>query len=401
MSALKAGTAIITATSSNGKTATCAVTVTAKTPEIIEVTSITLDKTELSLTEGETATLTATITPENATDKTVTWTSSDATVAIVDATGKVTALKAGTATITATSVNGKTATCTVIVTAKTPEIIEVTSITLDKTELSLTEGETATLTATITPADATDKIVTWTTSDKKVATVDPEGNVTGIKEGTATITATSANGKTASCFVKVIERPLTPKQLLRKGNGTTCTFIVMMDMTDSELEALGYRYVFGYNDAQGNATVIAETDLRYCHTAPEIYNDPSNDFWVFTVLEKDGMLLNSNLRHLDGSEEVCFDASIYGYGTKGNESSVVAVLGYNDWIKVTPSTLIISTDDSEKGKIAIYSLTGAMVYCNEFQGNEEIELSRFSKGAYMVAVSCGGKMMTKKIIVRK
>ncbi|MDE6523115.1 MAG: Ig-like domain-containing protein, partial [Muribaculaceae bacterium] len=164
------------------------------------VESIAISNTELSLTEGDTATLTATIAPENATDKTVTWTSSDEAVATVSAEGVVTAVKAGTATITVASSNGKIATCKVTVAAK---IIEVTGITLSNTNLSLTEGETATLTATIAPENATDKSVTWTSSDASIATVSDKGVVTAVKTGTATITATSANGKTATCTVTV------------------------------------------------------------------------------------------------------------------------------------------------------------------------------------------------------
>ncbi|MDE6522521.1 MAG: Ig-like domain-containing protein, partial [Muribaculaceae bacterium] len=197
VTAIKAGTATITVASSNGKTATCKVTVAAN---VIEVIGITLSNTNLSLTEGETATLTATIAPENATDKSVTWTSSDEAVASVSDKGVVTAVKAGTATITATSANGKTATCTVTVAAN---IISVESIAISKTEISLTEGDTATLTATIAPENATDKTVSWTSSDEAVATVSADGVVTAVKAGTATITVASSNGKTATCKVTV------------------------------------------------------------------------------------------------------------------------------------------------------------------------------------------------------
>ena len=116
VTAKKAGTAVITATSSNGKTAGCTVTVKQKE---IAITGISLNKSTTSLTEGESETLTATITPSNATgDKTVKWSSSNEAVAAVDSNGKVTAKKAGTAVITATSSNGKNAGCTVTVKQK-------------------------------------------------------------------------------------------------------------------------------------------------------------------------------------------------------------------------------------------------------------------------------------------
>ena len=172
------------------KTATCQVTVLAT-----EVTSVTLDKTTASLKAGESVTLTATVNPDDATDKTVTWSSSDQTVATVS-NGVVTAKKGGTATITAKA-GSKTATCQIIVVAT-----EVTSVTLNKTTASLRAGETVTLTATVNPSDATDKTVTWTSSDQTVATVS-NGVVTAKKGGTATITA-KAGSKTATCQITVV-----------------------------------------------------------------------------------------------------------------------------------------------------------------------------------------------------
>ena len=192
--AVKVGTATITA-KAGGKTATCAVTVAAT-----QVTSITLDKTTASLRAGESVTLTATVKPDDATDKTVTWSTSDASVATVT-NGVVVAVKVGTATITARA-SDKTATCTITVVAT-----QVTSVTLDKTSASLKAGETVTLTATVKPDDATDKTVTWSTSDASVATVS-NGVVIANKVGSATITA-KAGDKTATCAITVVATPVT------------------------------------------------------------------------------------------------------------------------------------------------------------------------------------------------
>ena len=218
VTAKKAGTAVITATSSNGKTAGCTVTVKQKE---IAITGISLNKSTTSLTEGESETLTATITPSNATgDKTVKWSSSNEAVATVDSNGKVTAKKAGTAVITATSSNGKTAGCTVTVKQKE---IAITGISLNKSTTSLTEGESETLTATITPSNATgDKTVKWSSSNEAVATVDSNGKVTAKKAGTAVITATSSNGKTAGCTVTVKQKDTYTG--LRDVNGTLTYF---------------------------------------------------------------------------------------------------------------------------------------------------------------------------------
>ena len=166
----------------------------------IVVTSVTLDKTELALTVGDAAVqLKATVAPDNATDKTVTWSIDKTSVATVDATGKVTAVAEGTATITAKA-GDKTATCKVTVKAA---VVAVTSVKLDKTELALTVGDAAAqLTATVAPDNATDKTVTWSIDKTSVATVDATGKVTAVAEGEATITA-KAGDKTATCKVTV------------------------------------------------------------------------------------------------------------------------------------------------------------------------------------------------------
>lgn len=189
VSAVKEGTATITA-SAGGKSATCSVKVSSK---IVAVTSITLDKTSLSMKVGETETITAIVSPDNATDKTVEWGSSDVAVATV-ADGIITAKKSGEATITAKS-GSCIAECKVTIT------VSVESVTLDKTSLSLAIGESATLTATVKPDDATDKTVAWSSSDESVAKVD-NGKVTAVKSGKATVTA-KCGVKTAECAVTV------------------------------------------------------------------------------------------------------------------------------------------------------------------------------------------------------
>ena len=190
-----------------------------------KVTGVSLDKTSLNLNPGKEGTLTATITPSNATNQNVTWESSDTKVATVD-NGLVTAVAEGTATITVTTADGgKTATCEVTVTqpAKTP----VTSVTLDKTSLTLDVGGSDTLAVTVKPDNATNKAVTWSTSNKNVATVN-NGVVTAVGAGTATITAAASDGsgKTATCEVTVNgpvlpPQPSDPAPSQPEGSGST------------------------------------------------------------------------------------------------------------------------------------------------------------------------------------
>ena len=201
ITAKSVGTAVITATSSNGKTADCTVTVSKKE---IPITEVHLDKSSATLTEGDSTTLVATVLPENTTDgKSIKWSSSNVAVATVDLMGKVTAKSAGTAIITATSENGKTASCTITVNKKDTNIT-ITEVRLNKSTETLTEGDTTTLTATVLPENTTyGKSVKWSSSNVAVATVDLMGKVTAKSAGTAVITATSENGKTASCTVTV------------------------------------------------------------------------------------------------------------------------------------------------------------------------------------------------------
>ena len=178
------------------------------TVAIKPVTGISLDQTTLSLDQGATATLTATVEPADAGDKTVTWTSSKESVATVNANGVVTAVGAGSATITAKAGEFE-ATCAVTVTGAN---VPVTGITLDKSAFYngsyVMEGNSAALTATVTPDYATDKTVTWTSSDESVATVDANGVVNALKAGSVTITAASGD-VSATCTITVIDNPFT------------------------------------------------------------------------------------------------------------------------------------------------------------------------------------------------
>ncbi|MBP5484004.1 MAG: Ig-like domain-containing protein [Bacteroidales bacterium] len=192
VSAIKEGVAVITARAGQ-MSATCEVTVQ---KYVVDPTSITLNTTSLALEKGQAETLTATVLPEDTTDKTVIWSSSNAAVASVDKNGKVTAIAGGSAVITVTTVNDITAQCQVTVT------VPVTSVTLSQTSLSLLEGRTAKLEATVLPEDATEKTVTWTSAIPSVATVSADGTVTAVSAGKVNITAKSGN-VSAVCEVTV------------------------------------------------------------------------------------------------------------------------------------------------------------------------------------------------------
>ena len=165
--------------------------------------AITLNQTSVEISQNDTITLNAIVSPTNATNKTITWTSSNESVATV-AGGVITGVSKGSANIiaTVTGKDGKSITATCLVTVS-DSIIPVESVSIAKGNYTVEAGATlsAPLTVTVLPADATNKSVIWSSSNESVATVDQNGNVKGIAAGTVTITATSHNAK--SDFVNV------------------------------------------------------------------------------------------------------------------------------------------------------------------------------------------------------
>ena len=203
---VKYGTATITCTSSTGLSATCKVT----------VGGVVLDKTVAYVKKSKTVTLTPTIYPTTLTDKSVTWKSSDETVATVSTAGKVKGIKYGTATITCTSnATGLSTTCKVT----------VGNVTLSKSAVAIKKGKSLTLTAKVYPSTLTDKSVKWESSNTKYATVSSDGKVTGVKVGTATITCTSvATGLSTTCKVTIGAVTLDQKTVaIKKGKTVTLT----------------------------------------------------------------------------------------------------------------------------------------------------------------------------------
>jgi len=232
-----AGQTTIKVKSSNGKVARCIVTVK-DAGQIIPIKSVTLDYESANLEVDETLKLTATINPENTTEsKTLTWESSDSDIVSVDNNGVVTAKKEGDAIITVTTSNNLKDTSAIHVGKR---VVEITGVQLNKSTVTLTEGNEETLIATILPADTTmEKALTWFSDNNAVAMVDQQGKVTAVAAGKATITVTTINNKTATCEVTVKKQEVpiesvilnTDKAVLRAGYTITLTATINPENT--------------------------------------------------------------------------------------------------------------------------------------------------------------------------
>lgn len=204
VTAVAAGTAVIGAKANDGSgvEALCSITVE---PKVYLVATITLSNTEATILEGETLQLSATVSPDNATNPSLTWTSSNAEVATVDESGVVTAVSAGESVITVKANDGSEVQATCQITVE-KAIVLVNEIVLNVTEKTLNVGDSLQLTATVSPADASDPTFSWSTSDSLVAIVDADGLVTALTPGEVVITATAndASGISASCTLTIL-----------------------------------------------------------------------------------------------------------------------------------------------------------------------------------------------------
>ena len=237
------GNAVITVkTNDGGYTDTCSITVTG--PPTVPVTSVSLSSTYMEMHVGGARTLEATVHPSDATDQSVSWKSSNPSVAKVDQHGKVTAVSAGSATVTVTTHDGsKTATCNVNVVS---ESVPATNIKLSKTTATLYEGESIRITAALTPSNSTDTVA-WKSSNTGVATVDQDGNVKAVSKGTATISASTGGGYVkANCIVTVKEsdKPVTGISLssssLTLSAGGTSKLIPTLYPSDAGLKEVDW-----------------------------------------------------------------------------------------------------------------------------------------------------------------
>ena len=227
-------------------------------------TSISLNKTSATVTEGNTLQLTATVLPTNATNSTVTWKSSNTSVATVNSSGLVTAKSAGSATITATTSDGTNLSATCALTVQ-QNIIYASSISLNKTSATETEGNTLQLTATVLPSNATNKTVTWSTNNSSVANVNSNGVVTAISPGTATITARTTDGTNLSAYCSITVKQNSQGNIISFADTTVKALCVQNWDTngDGELSKDEAAAVTSLNDVFKGKRITSFDELQY------------------------------------------------------------------------------------------------------------------------------------------
>lgn len=251
--ALKDGVATITVKTKDGDfTDSCEVTVgNGGVPQTVKVTYVDITNNSLFLNAGETTQLNVVVKPDNATNKKVEYSTTNANVATVDANGLVKAVGEGRAYIYAKSADGPSDSVYVYVrksvTPQPPKEVKVTNVSVNRRYLTLEEGENYTLTATVSPADATNKTVNYSSSDSRVATVDANGNITAVKAGSAYIYAKSVDGPYAYSYVTVKEKaaPQPPAEV-KVTNITLDTRYLRLDA--------GKKYELNYTVYPYNAT---------------------------------------------------------------------------------------------------------------------------------------------------
>ena len=354
---LKEGTTTITAKTHNGKTATAKVTVMKK---VIEPYSVSIDKQSATISVGGRVTLLASITPYNATNKTITWSSSDNSIATVN-NGTITGVKAGTVNITAKTSNGKTATTKVTV---SKEAINVTSITLNETNLTLGAGSTSTLKVTYSPSNATNQSVTWSSSNTSVATVSNAGVVKGIKGGKATIIAKTSNGVTATCNVEVTKSNDVIKIYARtssySGNQISATI-----SANSPIKSITY---------YSNANCTTKTNISNANTeggppkepgtyyvivetsGNANYNPTTSSCTLAVTINKKKAIITCANKTYNGRQQIiatCTGGTLSNAQQTNVGSYQIACIGNGSYTDATPKTCSIT-----KRKISSAEITG-------------------------------------------
>ena len=419
VTAVNVGKATITATTTNGLKAECEVTVveTEATGIVIDKDSMGIEGDDLEMLVGETKTIMVTVEPETATDKSLTFKSSNPDVASVVEEGTIIAISPGRSTVTITAKSGVSTSINVIVTSPIIPVDPVEPVTITVSSQKVREGSLLILAAD-QPQGGYENGWRWNwLADGEIISDELEFEYTpemypGEEQSTETINftfkATNSNpdGEVFSLIdestnVTVYRRPSTPKQLLRKGDGTSNTFVTMADKTDKRLQALGYFFVYGYEDIKGDNHILGTTPLRYFHTTRDIYINSNNNFWVYSSWTyPDGSIVTSGKRYLNGLVDEDFDGSSFNI----NDTRSIDGSNPDNWIKLTAKGIEINVANESDTKIELFDMQGHILKHLIVNGGDNFSLTigneTLSKGVYIVRVASEKHSVTRKTIIK-
>ena len=398
---------------------------------VVDPTSIKLNKTSVSLLEGNVEAVTATVSPANATYKTVSWSSSNNSVATVSG-GRITGVGKGSAVITAKTVNGLTATVKVTV-EENPNIIKPTGISVDKTSVILEEGNTEKITATVSPANATNKTVKWSSDNTQVATVSNAGIITAVRDGSANITVTTFNGYKATIKVYVTAKQIpviTNGIYFKKPDGWGSDINIYMfsgdkavgkawpgsKMLDLGDGIYGYEYtstdkelMIIFNDGNGNQTADFEfVNSGYYDVSGYIKTVDTNGVVYVKYVDTEGNILD--IQKLSGKtgEKYSSEAKTFnGYELQTKPDNASGTFGDNTieviyvYTKTTSDTKSgwVNKGDSwyyyEDGKVVTgwKSINGKKYY---FNTSGVMQTSKWISGQYYV--NADGTMAISQLV---
>jgi uncharacterized protein YjdB len=331
----------------------------------VAVTGVGLNKTSTTMSIGGTETLTATVTPSNATNKNITWSSNNTALATVSSTGLITAVSVGTAIITVTTQDGShRAACVVIVTATTG--VAVADVGLNKTSTTISVGSTEQLTETVVPSNATNKAVSWSSNNTAVATVSSTGLITAVSEGMAAITVTTQDGgKIASCAVNVTTAAsgvaVTDISLNKTSTTIGAGEIEMLTATISPTNATNQTVT--WNSSNTAVAMVSSTGKVTAISAGTA---------IITVTTQDG-----------NHTAICAVTVTDGSTAVGTAHTMSLQVYPNP---VTNEQLIVSNEQLKAGdRIEVYSLSGAKLKTFAATGaKSSIDLSALPTGTYVV-----------------
>lgn len=377
----------------------------------VSVTGVTVNPTSVSIAEGLTSQLTASIAPANATNQIVNWSSSNSGVATVNSSGLVTAVSAGSATVTATTQDGSfVATSSISVTVPT---IQVTGVTVNPTSASITIGSTLQLTASVTPANATNQTVSWSSSNVGVATVNSSGIVTGVSVGTATITATTQDGGFSSASSITIAAPTnlalnkaatassqastsyTPAKAVDGNAGTQWRSISQANpwiYVDLGATYSINRVKLDWSTSYGTAyTIQVSSDATNWTTitTKSAQNGGTDDI---TGLSGSGRYVKINITSRSNSSKGVYliNFEVYGNTMFKAPSFVDKSSSSTVNVKVYPNPIVntITIENTDiQGRIEICTLAGQVIMNSILPANKSsIDLSEISSGLYVLRV---------------